>query len=573
MDQTAAYPLARVLLPRLHHQTVLFGLVVLVGAALVLPPLVFLVLSSVSLTTRSGALAGLTLEHYLQILSSARTLPLLGNTLLFGAGSALLSMLLGGLLAFAVKRTNAPGARLVYLAMVVMLATPGIVYAIGWFLLLSPRGILNTWAAPLTGGAPFFNVHSLAGMVFVEGLNWVPLVFFLLAPLFGAMDPALEESAYASGAGRGDTLRRITLPLLAPGLLSLFLLNFIRGLEAFEIPAVIGLPGRVQVIVSEVFLLVKDYPPDYGVASAFCVLLVGLVAASLYGYRRVTRHAERFQVVRGRGYAPRAYDLGPWRYPLGLLLGLILLVVAVLPLASVVWASLPRVYQVPSQEAFSRLSLDAYAAVLSRPTIAASVRNSCLLAAAAATLIMLLTTLAAWLIARVRGRGIWLADVLLSLPLVFPGVVVGVALIRTYVGAPVPIYGSLWILLVAYVTSLLPYGMRFSQPAMLQIHHELEESAYLSGATWWQNLASIVLPLMRGAFFGGWLYIFIVAFRELSRSIMLYSPDAKVVSVTLFELLTDGQLRDLGALSTLLTLVLLPLAILAQRLGARTAER
>lgn len=552
------------------ERTALITFVLVIVAVVVIPPLVFLIWTSVTPTER-GAPATLTLTHYAAIFGDASLLPLLYNTVLFSAGSSFFSLLLGGILAFAVVRTNMPLKSLMNVSMILLLAFPGVIYTLAWILLLNPNGVITGWVTGLLGLAQApINVHSLWGMVFVEGLNWMPLTFFLMVALFRFMDRSLEESAFISGANGFNTMARITLPLMLPGLVSIFILNFMRGLEAFEVPALIGIPGRVEVLVSEIFLLVRAFPAQYGIASAFSVVLIGMIMLCLLGYSRMTRVAAKYQTVRGKGFTPGVLDLGRWRWPLAVSLAVLVFVALVLPFSSIAWASFLPFYQVPSARAFNFLTLDNYTRILQLSSVGVSVQNSTLVAVGAATATMLITSLGAWLVVRTRSSSAWLLDLLIMTPLVIPGIVMAVAMLRTYITLPIPIFGTLWILLIAYVASFLPYGMRYAHPGILQIHEELEESAYLSGASRVRVFWRIVLPLIRPALFGGWLFIFLVAFRELSRSLLLHGLDSKVVAVTLFDFWDDGQIGQMGAFSVVLSLGLFAVGLLAHHLIGRS---
>ena len=246
----------------------------------------------------------------------------------------------------------------------------------------------------------------------------------------------------------------------------------------------------------------------------------------------------RFATVTGKGFRPRTIDLGEWRYLTAALFVLYFVVIVLLPFLVLVWSSLQKFYSAPSWAALSRVSLDAYRAVLDTPQFAQTVWNSLVLAAGSATIIMLVAAVISWIVVRTKLPGRWLLDNLASLPLVFPGMVLGLAIMVCYLTLDIGVYGTLWIMLIAYVTRFLPYGMRYSSASMLQIHKELEESAAMSGAAWGLTFRRVVLPLLKPGLLAGFIYVMIVSIRELSSSILLYSPGHR-----------GGLDHDLGAVA------------------------
>ncbi len=295
--------------------------------------------------------------------------------------------------------------------------------------------------------------------------------------------------------------------------------------------------------------------------------------ACLAYYRRLTRASERFQTVTGKGYRPRVIDLGPWRYLTAALVLVYFVLVMLAPLALVVWASLQPFYRRPALDALAQLTTRNYAAVLSYPNFAEAMRNTVVLGVGAATVVMALMALGAWLSLRGPARLRGLLDPLASLPLVFPGIVLGLAIMRLYLVVPIPIYATLWILLVAYVTRYMPYGMRYCHAGLVQVHRELEEAAYTSGASWWTTFRRVLLPLLSPAFWAGWIFVFLLSAKELSMSVLLAGPQSRVVSVMMFDLWNNGQVVEVAAFgvvwSTVLALTAGGFFLLARRYGLR----
>lgn len=548
----------------------LFFLVGLVLAYLVLPPLFFITLTSF-IEDRGPSAGALTLQHFADILSSFSEIrTLLWNSLIFSLGSAACALFIGTILAWLAERTNAPFRTVAYVSAFLSFGIPGIVKVIGWILLLGPKaGMLNVAAAKLTGVQPLFNLFSLPGMVLIEGLLWTPIVFLLMVTPFRSMDPSLEESATVFGGNAWQVFRRVTFPLALPSVLAVLLLTFVRSLEAFEIPALIGIPAGVDVLTTQVYLQIRrGFLPKYGAASAYSLLLMVFVGLALIPYYRVTRHSHRFTTVTGKGYRPRRQDLGRWRWFGGFLL-LILPLVQVLPLAALIWASLLPYTKQPSMEALALVSLKNYFSAFSDGTIVRSILNSLTVSLTAATATVLITFVASWIVVRTNIRSRWALDQLAMVPLVFPGIVMGVAVLKMYLALPLPIYGTIWVLVIAFITRYLPYSIRFSHAGLLGIHRELEESAEVCGSTWLQAARRIVIPLVLPALFAGWIYIFLITIRELSVALLLYSPGSQVISVRIWELWENGHVGELAAFSLVISAGTVVLAVIFQRLAQR----
>lgn len=561
-------------LARFDVETWVMIIVSAITAYLVLPPLYSVVQTSLFTTKLTGEIDEFTFRYYRDLVRELQVVGPFLNTLYFSVGSALLATLLGGLIAWIVTRTDAPLRGLGYFTAFASFGTPFILYTIGWLLLLGKAGPVNFWLKRFLGQTePVVNVYSMWGMIFVESLLWSPFVFLMLAAAFRSMDPSLEEASAACGARVWQTLRRISLRLMLPAFFSVMLLIFIRSFESFEIPALVGLPGDIRVLTTSIYLDAQKLPAQYGSAGAFSVLLMLVVAGTLYFYFRVTREGDRFQTVTGKGYRPALINLGKWRNLAAAGLLLYSFVLLVLPFFIILWASLLPFYIQPSFEGMSLFTLKNYITAIHYPKITDSIKNSMLLGLGSASLVMALTTLASWILVRSKLRGRWLLDLLTTLPLLFPGIVMGLAILRFYLLVPIPIYGTLWILLVAFVTRYIPYGIRYTHSGLLQLHRELEEAAYTAGASWSNCMRRIILPLLTPSFLGGWVFVFLLSAKELSMSILLVSPQTPVVSVAIYELWENGQVGELAAFSVIWSAILVSVAIayylIARRSGVQ----
>jgi iron(III) transport system permease protein len=549
-------------LSRFDVATVVMVLVSVITAYLVLPPLYSVFQTSLFTTKLTGEIDQFTLRYYEDLLRELQIIGPFLNTFYFSIGSALCATALGGSIAWIVVRTDSPLRGLGYFTAFASFGTPFILYTIGWLLLLGKAGPINYWLKALFHQtAPVINVYSLFGMILIESLLWSPFVFLMLAAAFRSMDPSLEEASSVCGARVWQTMRRISLRLMLPAFFSVMLLIFIRTFESFEIPALVGLPGDLRVLTTSIYLDAQKLPPRYGSAGAFSVLLMVVVAITLYYYFRITREGDRFHTVTGKGYRPTLIHLGRWRYLAGSALILYSMILLVLPFLIILWASFLPFYMQPSMEGLAKFTVKNYVTAIHFPKVTDSIKNSVLLGLGSASFVMVLTLLASWLLVRTKIRGRWLLDLLTTLPLLFPGIVMGLAILRFYLFVPIPVYGTLWILLIAFITRYIPYGIRYTHSGLLQLHKELEEASYVSGASWFSSMRRIVLPLITPSFLGGWIFIFLLSAKELSMSVLLVSPQTPVVSVAIFELWENAQVGELAAFGVIWTTILVTVAV------------
>lgn len=543
------------------------GSVIVLIAYLVVVPLYFLLWG-----TFFGA-EGFSLDSFGRAYGDQQALSMVINSVVYAVGSTVLAMVTGTLLAYVNVRTDAPFKGITFAASLVPMIMPAILYAPAWVFLASPDiGMFNSLLSPVFGQA-IFDVYSIWGMIWVEGLHLAPIVFLLMTAAFRSMDPSLEESARVSGVRWLTVFRRITLPLVRPALMSGGLLVLVLGLESFEVPALIGLDANIYVFTSRIYFLLGQFPADFGAAGALGVGLIGIaLVASLLG-KIGSSDASSYQTVTGKAFRPRPAELGRARpFVGGAVLFYFLLTVAA-PVASLLYVSLLPYYEPPSQKALELFTLDNYRTVLEMPAAATSFKNSLLLGIGSATAVMLLTTVAAWFVVRSGARGRSLIDGLAFTPLVIPGLVLGLAVSFVYLRVPLPVYGTLWILLIAYTTRFIPFGMRYAGAAMGQVANELEESAHISGATWGHSFRRILLPLTSTGILAGWIYVLMVSFRELSSSILLFNPETQVLSILIFQQFNEGSLAALSALGVLMVLALVVLVLIAYKVGSRAGVR
>ncbi len=521
-----------------------------------------------------GAPGYFTLDNYVRAFASPFLPPLLYNSFVFAAGSTLLAIVMAVPLAWIFERTNTPLRRLLSVLALIPFIIPGIVHTMAWLLLLSPKiGLLNDLLHYF--GLPVFDVSSMAGMIWIEGLHFTPLVFLIMVAAFRSMDPSLEESATIAGSGFIRTFFDITLKLMRPMILSAALLMFIRANEGFEVPALVGLPSKILVFTTMIWSAMRLN--DFGLAAAFAVVVLSITAVSVSLYRKATARTEKYAVVTGRGFRPRVIDLGRWRYLTLSYVVVYITFAAFLPLFIIVWSSLLGFYSRPSLEVLQRLTFDNYKTVLTAYTFTGrAFLNSTLLALASATLVMILTSISSWITVRTRIRGRNIIDMLAFFPIAMPGIVIGSALLIAYISLAkfgFDITGTLFVLLIAYMTRFIPYGLRYSSASMVQLHPELEDAARVCGSSWASTFVHIFLPLLKPGFLAGWIYVVLVSFRELSSVVLLVRPGSEVIAVVLFELWSGESFTVTAAFGVLLVSAMVILALVAQKLGARFGIR
>ncbi|MGH3416480.1 MAG: ABC transporter permease, partial [Actinocrinis sp.] len=417
---------------------------------------------------------------------------------------------------------------------------------------------------------PTFDVFSMPGMVFVQSMHVIPVAYLMGTAAFSAMDSSLEEASLASGAGPARTFRKITLRLARPAILSAALLMFVQTISTFEVPQLIGVPARHYVFISRIYSALQSFPPDYGTVGVIGIFVLVVACIGLYFSQRISRKGAAATIT-GKGFRARTQDLGKWRWA-GFAVFVLFFVVAVaLPILMLLWSSLLPNYQAPSFAALHQFTFDNFRQIMQRPGLAASVRNSLIVSVSAAVIVTLLSSLVAYITVKSKMRFKFVLDALSTVPIAVPSVVMGVGILYWYLVAPLPfhLYGTLAILTIAFVTITLPYGMRYLAPGMAQIKDELEEAATASGASWLQSFRRVFLPLLVPSLLAAFVYTMIVAFREISAAIFLYTSGSEVVSVQVYDLYTNGSYPVVAALGIVIVLFLTVLAALARLIGSR----
>jgi iron(III) transport system permease protein len=544
-------------------------------AYLVLLPLALVILSSF----RPGGFPldpGFTLRNYATAYGDPGFPALLGATLMFALGSSSVALILGLGLAWLVERSDLPGREALRGLVLLPMATPPILLAIAWAMLLSPRnGVINQFLmnAFALGQAPF-NIYTLPGMVFVQGLALVPTAYLFLSPAFANMDPSLEEAAVASGAGTFTVIRRVMLPILWPPILSAAIFLLIVSLVVFDVPGALGTPARVFVLSSQIYYLIANSPagiPLYGQVSALAMLFLLILLGLGFTYHRLTRHAQRYRIVTGKGFRPRVFALGRGRPVAVAALALYFLLSVIAPLLILLWMSLMPYQAGVSWAALDLITLDNHLDFLRNTRVLTATRNSLVIAVIAATAVALLSLLVSWLTTRLRVPGRQALDVLAFIPIAIPGVMIGVALVYVYItlGAILPIYGTIWIIALAYITQYLPFGTRATSGVMLQLHPELEEAGATAGAGRGRILRRITFPLVWPAIAAVWIWVLAHALRELSSALLLQGRNNAVIPTLLWDYWSGGEPNRTAAGGLWLTVALVLFLVLWRAVSRR----
>jgi len=344
---------------------------------------------------------------------------------------------------------------------------------------------------------------------------------------------------------------------MLPGILAAAIYSCTTAFDAFEIPAVLGMPHGIHVFATKIYLASHQIPRDYGMASTLGVFLVVLAGLWVYLYGRATRRSEAYATVTGKGYRSRVLDLGKWKYVGTALFFTHFAVVVIAPLSILVWGSLLPYYQVPSTEALSKLSLDSYRKILNSPWLLDALKNTLMVVLTAPAVAIFISSIIAWIIVRTRFRGRRILDAFAFLPHAIPGIVLSLSFLWLYLRLTfIPIYGTVWIMALAFVTRHMAYGTRSMNSAMLQIHKELDEAAYMSGASWLTTFSRITIPLLLPSVTAVWIWSAMQTIRDITLPIMLYSPDSRVLAVLIWDLWLSGEVPATCAIGVMLLIIL-----------------
>jgi iron(III) transport system permease protein len=542
-------------------------LIVIVGF-LTVSPVVMLLLGSFS--EGLGAFGTFTLEKYVKSYTDPALLEIIVNTIVFIIGSSLVATVLALFMAYLNTRTNIPFKSLFQMISIVPMMIPHILFAISWALLLNPsNGLINLLLKQILNlrDSPF-NIYSLAGMILVEGLLDLPVSYLIIAPAMSSFDVSLEESSKVCGSSNLRTLFKITLPVLRPAILASITLVAIRSLESFAVPSALGMPGRIYLLSTHIYrIIATGFAADYGMAAAVGMSALAASVTLIVLYRHLTSESEKYVTISSRGYRPALIELHRAKIPLFIIVALLSFVLIVLPVLVLLYTSLVPYSMVPSLKAFGMMSWKHWITVLKDPISLLSLKNSLILGVVGATLGVVLTLFVSYTIVKVRTHASGILESLSFLSFSFPGIVIGVGFMWLFVRTP--LYATIGSLLIGYIATYLPYGIRPLSSAFIQIHRHLEESSRVCGGGMFYTLRRIIVPLLIPGIVSAWILMATMFVRELSVSVVLSRPGSEVLAVQILRFAEDGLWGRLSALGILMIIASTTLAVLASVAGAK----
>ena len=535
--------------------TALVALVALL-AFLSVYPLSMLLYGSLH-STPPGIAGTFNLDGYQDVLTRESLITLL-NTIGIALAKTVPSLILAVLLAWILARTDTPFRGILEVLVTLPFFIPPILTAMAWGMLGNPQvGLLNQLYQWITGSTRSpINVYSYAGMVWHMMQYSVPFLFLLIVDAFRAMDPSLEEAARMCGASRWRTFRTVTLQLMLPALTSAAILSFIRGIENFESPLFFGMPAGIHVITTEIYDSINQRsPPQYQYATAASFVIMALLFLVVVLQWWLLR-GRSFVTVSGKGYSPAVIKLGKWRWATFAFCVLFFVVTVVLPVGQLLIGSFFKFFGFYQ---WDMLTLDHYREVFGSSEFWRGFGNTMLLGLIGATLTMVLGGAVAYISVRTKWRGRSLIDAMAWLPWMMPGIVLGVGFLWGFALLPhaIPIYGTIWALLLAYISLGTPLSVRVMSSAYAQLSFDLEECSRVHGASWLQTMWRIMIALAWPSFAVGWVLIFFGIMRELSASVLLYSVGSEVLSVVLLKLWANGNAEQVSVIGLMMVVLVI----------------
>ena len=517
--------------------------------------------------------SGLTLRNYWEVLAADRFVPVLGATI----GAALVGTAgavgIGTGLAWLAVRTDVPGRRALDMVAVMPLFVPPLVGAFAWDILASPRsGMLNIGLRSL--GVPVtLNIYSFAGIGFAYSIYYAPYVYLFVAAALRRMDATLEEAASMSGAGRWLVARQVTLPLVAPAILSSGLLVFVLLVELFAIPAVLGEPGGLHFLAVRIWDLIGFTPPLVNQASALGVLMLVMTVFLVVIQHRVASR-RNYVTVAGKGQRAHPVSLGRARWPMAAFGFGYMGLVVILPYLALGFISLRRnVFFTSLSTMFdpAQFDFEQYAVAFGDPVVVGTLWNSVRVSAATMGVGGVLYFIVAYIVHRTRLPGRRALDVVTVLPVAIPGIIIGLGYLWSWISIPVGLYGTIWIMVLAYISQFAPQATRAVAGSLVQIHPELEESSRLSGAGFLMTILCIVAPLARPGIVSACILLFVLSFRELATALFLYTTDTQLFSLAMFDFWQRGSTGLVAAMALVQSLILLAVVAVGQVLQRERA--
>ncbi len=554
--------------------------VAFVGLAFIVISLLGNIVGSFSI---EGDIGTFTLTNYIELLEDEELGPVTLRTFALGIGSVAVMMFFSFPFAWLITRTDFPWKGALFTLLTAKLAIPGFITAMAYIWLFNPSsGIVNKmFGATVIGAEPIFNVYQLSWICFLQGIVLTPACVFMMLPAFRNMDASLEEAAWVSGVTRVQTIRRVVLPLLAPGVLAAALFFFVISIEIFDIVGLVGMPGDIEVLVIWIFDAMHPVMgiPNFGLAGAIGMLLFAVCGIAIVFYIRLLRQANRYAVVGGKARQFSPQPLGRWRWVAAAFVGLWVLAAVGIPVITLIWVALVPYLQPFSMAALGSISLIGFDDALGY--IGGPLRNTMIIMAGAIIIAIMLAVSLSWVVTRSRGKVAHWADALVFLAPAVPTMVAAVAFqfMGISIYSWVPLYGTIWLIAIAMGTRMLAYCTRTMNAASLQIHFELDEVARASGVSQIVSFRWIFIPIMAPAIFYSALMVGMLAARDLTVPLIMNTGKSPTISTLIFDLQSNGEQNAAGAISIYMIVLLALLAIAAHKmtgmseLGVGTGQR
>ncbi|MGX7722885.1 ABC transporter permease [Rhodococcus sp. 5G237] len=551
----------------LRRNTTLIALSVILFVLVIVPLVMLIVGAFTDAPPRPGeGMGSFQLDNF-SALFQERGLRAAQNSLIVSLCAGALALCIGGGLAWLAARTDMPFRGLAQAAGIVPLFISGFVGAMAWSILASPQaGLINLMLSSLGIGVTL-NVYSLPGVIFVMSLYYSPYAFVFMYGSMSLMNPELEEAAAIHGAKPWQVVTRVTLPMVRPAILAAGILTFTLIIEDFPIPSILSGGTGNETLASYVYALMSEAPARLGEASAVGFTLI-LVVALLVTAQRMLVRGKSYQTVTGKGFKPSVMKLGKFRWPAFALVVLYLFLAVVLPMLALLKTAFSKSIYVKSfGDVFdsSKYSTETFVKTIQGTKFILGSTNSLIAGASAAVIGVVLYFVLAHYINRRGGTAGGILQIVAVLPVAVPALVLGIALMWTWAPMQVPVYGTLAILVIAYIVRFMPQGHGGILTSMQQISPELEEAARMSGAGAMRATSYVTFPLLRTSIFSGGLMVFILSLRELSASIFLYTTDTRVLSVVVFEEWENGAWDRVASIGLAYSAVLLVLTLVGRR--------
>lgn len=573
MDRAVTFEKPALAFPHWRMPSMPMAILLALVGFLVLTPLGLMIFNSFQIA-RPGQPVVYGLDGWVKAFTTPGILGAMGNTFTLAITRQVIALVIGAFFAWLIARSDIPMKGLLEFFFWLSFFLPALPQTMGWILLLDPKyGLLNQglMAVGLFNQAPF-NIYSFWGIVWAHLGGTVSVKVMLLTPAFRNLDAALEESSRISGASTLDTFFRIVVPVMMPAILVTTILGIIRSLEAFEIELLLGTPIGLQVYSTKIHELVTWEPPQFSPAMALSTVFLGILLLMVALQRRYIAKRS-YTTVTGRGFSIRPTHLGPWRYPAFAVILLFALVITAVPTVLLVAGTFMKLFgffNIPAPWTF-----DNWRATLNDPVLLRSLRNTVAIGIGSGLFGVIFYSVIAYVIVKTRYRGTWLLDFLSWLPWSIPGILLSVALLWTFLQTKIflPLYGTIYLLMVAMVIKSMPFGTQLIKSVLLQLDNDLEEASKVCGGAWLDTFRRVILPLTAPALITVGLVGFISAARDISTVVLLGTGKSRTLSLLMLDFAAGAEFEKATVVAVIIVALVVGAALLARGLGGQVGIR